>query len=229
MSLVEVQAITCYTGGEELVQMTERMIRKLRVPVIAVGQGVEREVDAPCHKVRTHFNAGFALGINRGIQTCYSLHGELPDYLLVINNDIEPPDYPWFEILLQNAKNQRSGRSQHIVTPATDRTGYKVAQQAGPKDGVANTSMVGAFCWLVPKWIPNMLRSQYGFWLFDPDFGLGYGEDDYTAAILRKTNKQPFKIVRSAWVRHLRSQTTRTVNIDRKKQFDILHRKLKEL
>lgn len=221
-----VMAVTCCTGGEKLCLLTERLVRALPMQTIVVQQDTDRNIDCDWFiSVRTKYNAGFALGVNRGIQKIWSFsRGVIPNpsYVLVINNDIEPPLFPWFEPLLREADQD------HICSPLTDNTGYKIAQAPGPQKGVTLAPMVGAFCWLVPFWMCEFLRSRYGFWLFDPDFGLGYGEDDYTAALLtKKLGHPPFKIVRQSWVRHFRSQTASTMKIDRGKQIRLLKEKLR--
>jgi len=218
----DVCAVTCYTGDESLVQMTERLIDRLPCTVVAVGQGSVRQVMSECWRVKLDENMGFAAGINAGIQHLWeTLGADLPDNLLIINNDIEPKDDVWLDVLLAEADGK------HVVSPLTDRTWGTAAKAPGPKAGGCRyAENISAFCWLVPKSITMMLKKEFGFWMFDEDFGLGYGEDNYTAAILRRKDPKPFKVVLSSWVKHLKAQTAKTVKIDRKKQFTILENKL---
>lgn len=222
----DVVAVTCYTGGEELCSMTERMLRSLTVPAFAVGQGVDRQADTHARHIHavTRHNAGFALGINRAIELA-RMHFPDAKHVLVLNNDLEFPDPHWIDELLAQADGK------HVVTPVTDKTGYKVAEWPGPSAGTTMAEMVGAFCWLVPTLICEKLRRDYGFWLFDPDFHFAYGEDDYTAAIFRKKliGPKPFRVVHSSFVRHLRSQTAGPMKIDRGKQIKLLEAKLARL
>ncbi len=219
---------TCYTGGLELCDMTQRMVNGFKgttgVEIAVVGQGCAKPV-SDCHYIETETNEGFAAGINRAIEAHIARRLVEPKFVVVLNNDLEFPDPAWIGELLSETDGK------HICTPVTDNTGIKVAEAAGPGRGTILAPMVGAFCWLVPFKHCRMLLERYGFWMFDTDFGFGYGEDDYTAAILRKEldMQTPFKVVKSSWVKHLRSVTARTVKIDRQKQFRILKEKLREL
>jgi len=223
----KVIAVTCYTGSERLVQMTERLVKRLPCGVVAVGQGADRQIATECcARVNVDVNKGFAYGINTGIQWLWdNCEKVLPENILVINNDIEPPeDRAWFDLLVSVCDGKR------IITPVTDRTWNKAAKASEAKNKNSfYASMVSAFCWLVPARICRRLKRNYGFWMFDEDFGLGYGEDDYTAAILRKKDPTPFKVVPRSWVRHLKAQTAKTVKIDRKRQFVILENKIAKL
>lgn len=217
----EVIAVTCYTGSEELMAMTERMLCRLNLTARHVAQGVSRPATFP-GAVCTPTNVGFAQGMNWAIEAAIQDYG-LPEYFLVINNDVVPPEgHGWIRQLMGISRGFK------CVSPVTNRTGISYAKRAKPtkSHNVTEHEIVGAFCLLVPRHVITLCRKEFGYNLFDPDFGYGYGEDDLLFAILRKyQSRKPALVAHHVWVEHLKAQTAKTIKIDRKHQTWLLHQK----
>jgi len=210
----KILVVTVYAGSKKLVEMTERMLLRLplcdprwhglksqALQVVAVNNGAERKVGeglADKHVNLTE-NVGFGKAINRAIELFFDK--DTTD-VLVLNNDLEFTHPDW----LAECMKVRDGK--RIISPFTDNTATSVARSDGPLNGASRRCrQVSAFSWLVPRSAIEMLRKRFGFQLFDPDF-FAYGEDDLTAAILRKhVDPRPFIVVPRAWVRHLKHQT----------------------
>lgn len=228
---LRILAITCYTGGEGLVRMTEKMLQGLKstVPtdscemrVSITAQGAERMVDFKLfHYANTQpKNISFAFGMNHAIETALSLTDK-PDYVLCMNNDLEFTQPAWFRILLQHAQIHK------VVCPVTDRTALHA--QRGPIM-VAPTDVddLSAYCWLVPFGLCEFLKCEHGFHLFSEDFRPGFGEDNWTSYLFtKKLGPKVFRLVRRSFVKHLRHQTTKAVLHDRGKTSKILADKLR--
>ena len=231
----KILAITVYAGSEKLVEMTERMLRRLPIcdpswhvgkdhlHVVAVGNGAVRMVGDG--RVDSHLelveNVGFGNAVNLAIRDF--MNKDVTD-VLVLNNDLEFPYPEW----LAECCKERDGK--RIISPLTDRTATAAAKASGPRNqDPVLASQVSAFCWLVPRSVIELLRKKFGFPLFDPDF-FAYGEDDYTSAILRKhVDPRPFKVVPRAWVRHLKHQTGKEFGLGggMKRNLKLLHKKMK--
>jgi hypothetical protein len=57
------------------------------------------------------------------------------------------------------------------------------------------------------EWIIKIYM-RYGYYLFDPEFHIGWAEDNYAAWVFRKLfDPEPFKIVPSSWIMHAGSKT----------------------
>lgn len=215
-----VLAVTCYTGTGPLCDMTQRMLTELKatktsatLKVSVVAQGALRAMGPAltnCESVYPE-NVGFAFGMNRAIDIAWEL-GIKPDYVLVLNNDLEFPDPGWLERLVKAARPDR------ITLPATDRTAGYVQQGPIPK-GPSNVNEMSAYAWLIPFAWCKYLKAQYGFWLFDEDFKPGYGEDNWTTYLLLKRYGpgRLFTLVHRSFVKHLRHKTADFVAHDRKK------------
>lgn len=211
---MKILAITVYAGSEKLVAMTERMFEQFMVcldrldtlehsvEVIAVRNGAQREIDQVLADGHIFFakNVGFAKAVNRAIETALTDH----DAVLVMNNDLEFPDPKWLLELV----SATDPKDFYVMSPCTDRTATHGARASWAMQvDPWRLGQISAFCWLVPARVIKMLKERWGFRLFDPDF-FCYGEDDYTAAILRKTyGGAPFTVVPRAWVKHLKAQT----------------------
>ena len=224
-------AVTCATGGEELIAMTERCIKGMRdsepeddvVQMSCVWQGTDRKVKdwQALHSYRPK-NVGFAYGMNLAIDLGVKYYGE-PDWVLCFNSDLEYPHEGWLENLMVIARKS----SNRILVPSTDSTAIRVQPHAIDKPSFPVEEM-SAYCWLVPfKWC-QFLKQRYGFWLFDEDFAPAYGEDNWTAYLFAKEfGAKPFRYVPRSFVKHLRARTSRTVKHDRKASSALLVKKLK--
>lgn len=216
---MKILAVTCLTGGEDLVVMAEEMLSSLRECIPAgvdlmsscVTQGAARRVDGllvDCQLVRKK-NLGFAAGMNDAIDNAVNA-GFNPDRVLCLNTDLQFPDKDWLRKLIQARPIE-----PRILCPATDKTAlYK---QDGPKDNKSFDEVeVSAYCWLVPfKWC-LLLLNRYRFWLFDPEF-FAFGEDNQTAFILAKWfGPKVFHVVPRSFVKHLRHKTSEVVKPDRR-------------
>lgn len=211
---MKILAITVYAGSEKLVAMTENMLERFMVcldrldtsanvvEVVAINNGAKRGIEElyADHHVVNVKNEGFAKPVNWVIGEFLTDH----DAVLVFNNDLQFPDPNWLRELV----SATDPKDFYVMSPCTDRT----ATQGALCHKARNISpwrlgQVSAFCWLVPARVIKMLKERWSFPLFDPDF-FCYGEDDYTAAILRKTyGGAPFKVVPRSWVKHLKAQT----------------------
>lgn len=227
----KVLAVTCYTGGEKLCAMTDSMLRGLKatVPkkteicVSVVAQGAERMVQPKLfHVARTHpKNIGFAFGINEAINVALDGVDTDPDYVLVLNNDLEFTQPSWLQLLLDHAQTHK------VLCPGTDRTALHA--QSGPMGRApVDVDEMSAYCWLVPFGMCRHLKREHGFWLFDEEFKPAYGEDNWTSYLLSKEfGHRVFRIIRRAFVHHLRHKTSSVVPHDRGKTSKLLADKLR--
>lgn len=222
---MKIAAVTCYTGGADLRDMTDDMVNGLwdsrpsgsltSLKVVIVGQGTKHLAKtARCGTMlwTEEENKGFGFGMNLGIEL--SAAGT-PDYILVLNNDLQFPRKNWLEELLKEASPDR------ICSPATDKAA--IYMQKGPvnRDPIM-VQEISAYCWLVPFAWCQWLKKHKGFWLFDEEFG-SYGEDNYTAFLLSKVyGKKVFRYVRRSWVKHLRGRTAALVRPNRKRSSKLL-------
>ncbi len=223
---MKILAVTCYTGGEELCDMTERTIRSLEycVPdtvafqVSVFAQGSDRMVDA-AYSTGCPENVGFAFGMNRAVDAGQASE---PDYVLCFNNDLEFPNEDWLGRLIREAKPDR------ICVPATDKSAIRT--QEGPIPAPAeHIQEMSAYCWLIPFAWCQWLKEKHGFWLFDEEFEPCYGEDNWTAYLLaKKFGKTIFCYVRRSWVKHLKGRTSQSVTHNRRKTSAILMDKFLE-
>jgi hypothetical protein len=211
--------------------MTERMLTQLKatkttatVKVSAVAQGADRAMGpalTSCESVQPD-NVSFAAGMNHAVDIAWNL-GINPDYVLVLNNDLEFPDPGWLEKLAKAARQDR------ITVPATDRTAGYV--QHGPIAKAPSTVVeMSAYAWLIPFSWCKYLKVQHGFWLFCEDFKPGYGEDNWTVYLLLKRYgpRRFFQLVHRSFVKHLRHQTANLIVHDRKKTSALLISKFRE-
>lgn len=230
---MNILAVTCYTGGEELVAMTERCISGLAdscpdeidLAFCTVGQGASRLVNIE-PAVLLPKNIGFAAGMNAAIKEGRQLYCEDgPDYVLCFNNDLEFPDPNWLRRLIEIAEEHPG---KQVLVPATDSTATKKQSKAlnHPSHSMDEAS---AYCWLVPFAWCKWLHLQHGFWLFSEDFAPAYGEDNWTAYLFNKQfGPKAFRYVPRSFVKHLRARTARTVAHSRAKSTRTLIEKFKK-
>lgn len=184
--------------------------------------GCFHAVDTEIHKtIILDNNHSFAFGINRAIQE----HNRLdpPDYVLVLNNDLQFPNKEWLKHLLSEAG------PNHITVPTTDRTARhrRAAYESKPSYWSHEAS---AYCWLVPFEWCQYLKKTYGFWMFDEDFKPAYGEDDWTGLLLnQRFGERIFRIVPRAWIKHLKAQSASVQPHDKRKTNAILKAKVLSL
>lgn len=210
-------AVTCYTGAKQDSEMTLSMLKglvdaakfaecDLTMCVVAqdAGWGVHMPEDSFNFCVRGK-NRGFSWGMNEALREGIK-KSEKYDYLLCINNDIEFPDRHWLARLLIHTNEQK------VLCPMTNFTACDAQRSGGPIHNREPFSVEStpAVLWLIP-W--ETLKDVMGYigpgCLFREDIGRAWGEDTYTAAVLRKVlSPKPFRIVPSSWVRHLGSKTS---------------------
>jgi len=221
--------VTCFTGDDDLCDMTEAMLSDLwrtsegpvdELKVSIVAQGAARETGYLCDIVTVvSRNIGFAFGMNQAIEAGHTWE---PDYVLVLNNDLLFPDYGWFAELMNEA------RSDCVSSPATDVTARH--PQEWPTDEAPRmVQQLSAYAWLVPfAWCQD-LKERYGYWLFDEEFAPAYGEDDWAAFVLSKLHgPKVFQLVHRSWVKHLKARTSATVTCDRRKTSKLLADRLRK-
>lgn len=225
---MRILAVTCYTGGEDLVKMTEQAIAgmKASIPkgvmlrVSATKQGAVREAKGTSFTHHCPRNVGFAFGMNQAIEAGLSLL-DTWDYVLCFNNDLVFSKSYWLERLLEEPRKDR------ILVPATDRTAIRT--QAKPIFKSAfDVQEMSAYCWLVPMSWCEHLMEHHNFWLFDEEFK-AYGEDNWTAFLLSKAfGPKIFRYVPSSWVHHKRHQTSAVVKPNRKASNQLLVDRLRK-
>lgn len=228
---MKVLAVTCYTGDEELVDMTRECLWSLRdcepvgveLQMSSTAQGAFRTIEDQGSWVDMPTNIGFAFGMNAAIETGVNHYGE-PDHVLCFNNDLQFPYKNWLGELTDIAGAILP--FDQVLVPATDRTAIRI--QPGPLDKASfPVQENSAYCWLVPFAWCQFLKETYGFWLFSEDFAPAYGEDNWTAFLLsKKFGSKAFRYVPRSFVKHLRGRTARTVKHDRKKSNRVLVDKL---
>ena len=229
--MTSILAVTCATGGADHAVMTDRMIDSLlsckgtgELRVVAVAQALDGRIHGGegITVIEDSVNRGFGEGMNTAID--HGLKGFEVDKVLVLNNDLRFPEENWIKRLL-------SAPYWPVKSPTMDNTGTAMLKADGPRKGIDYYPFVGATCWMVDARILFRMMRKHGYWLFDPDFGLGYGEDDYAAVMIQRLTGEakPFQVVRSAWVQHYRAQTSKGLKIDRKAQSALLKRKLAQL
>jgi len=230
--MTEILAVTCATGKKHHAEMTNAMIDSLlacdraeSVKIVVVAQALDGKVHRGhnIEVVKSDVNCGFGLGMNKAIE-CGLRKWVGTEKVLVLNNDLTFPETNWLAKLL---------RSPYwpVKSPTMDNTGTAMLKGGAPGKGEDYYPFVGATCWMIDRNVLDRLREKHGFWLFDPEFGLGYGEDDYTAVLIQRLlgNAKPFQVVRSSWVHHERAQTSKDMAISRAKQSALLRRKLARL
>ena len=228
---MKILAVTCYTGGKELVDMTSSMLKQLRdcVPkgvdaaISVCAQGVDAALTVdPNHFLDYDSNVGFAFGMNSAIDNGLRWESEAPDFVLCLNNDLQFPQKDWLRNLLEIGV----APVDQVIVPATDSAAIRI--QAGPRNKPSfPVDESSAYCWLVPFAWCQFLKDTYGFWLFDEDFAPAYGEDNWTAFLLSKQfGERVFRYVPRSFVKHLRARTSRTVKHDRAKSSRTLVAKL---
>ncbi|HET6494079.1 MAG TPA: hypothetical protein VFH61_01795 [Thermoleophilia bacterium] len=217
---MRILAVTCYTGPEKLVKMTESCVQGLvdsptdqhevDLCVSAYGQGAERMAFGASVSTNQEENKGFAHGMNAAIDMgLRAMIAGPPDYVLCFNNDLRFPRLYWLAKLLDAAVPNR------VCVPATNRAAIRI--QKGPINGVPiDVPEMSAYCWLVPfKWC-QWLKEHMGWWLFDPAF-YAYGEDNWTAFMLSKQyGRNVFRYVRRSFVDHCHGRTSKHVKPDRR-------------
>lgn len=224
---MKVLAVTCYTGGKDLCEMALKMLLALKkcVPTgidfreSAVAQGAETCVGGYYTTV-VEKNIGFAFGMNAAIENA---HDWDPDYVLCLNTDLEFPNKDWLRKLLEIAVDP----AEQIAVPATNNAAIRIQQ--GPRSlSSYPVQESSAYCWLIPFAWCKWLKEKHGFWLFSEDFGVAYGEDNWTSFLLsKKFGPKIFRYVPRSFVKHLRARTSRTVKHDRKRSNRVLVDKLK--
>lgn len=234
--LAKVLAITAYAGSKKLVKMTEEMLTNFaqcaletidEVTTIAINNKADTSIKrglVDWHAFN-ETNEGFGRAINLAIQreiieppntkiidhagkaTSMGLKSDYT-HVLVLNNDLQFPDHRWLLHLLSECEGNL------VLSPTTDITATPDARAEGPVDEAPiRSSQVSAFCWLVPVAVIHKIRKKFGWNLFHPDFS-NYGSDDVTGAVLRTlVARQPFKVVRRAWVKHLKAQTANELGV----------------
>lgn len=220
---MKILAVTCYTGDEALCDMTEAMLIGLHrtaknheLSVAVVGQGASRAMSSHLVAFQDSLpeNVGFAYGMNRAIEI--GVVQWKPDYVLCLNNDLMFPQSDWLGVLIRNA------RTDKVTSPVTDNTALHA--QRGPNAlSPLEVEELSAYCWLIPFSMCEALKKDHGFWLFSEDFAPAYGEDNWTAYLLRKQlGGNIFKLIRRSFVKHLRGRTAKIVPHDRAKTSKIL-------
>lgn len=222
---MKVLAVTCYTGGEEMCAMTERMLEGLQrtkcsceLVVSITAQGGVRDVGPAEYVHSVEKNVSFAYGMNSAIENGRSCN---PDYVLCLNNDLEFPEKQWFRELIRTALPNR------VEAPSTDRAATPTQPHSIDKVSSA-IEEVSAYCWLLPFAICELLKEKYGFWLFSEEFVPCYGEDNWTSYLLTKHyGPSPvFRLIHRSWVKHNHGSTSRKTPHNRKKTFTTLRNKL---
>ena len=228
---MNILAVTCYTGGEELALMTADCLSGLSE---CVPEGVEMKTSVlaqgthavPAWPMATITfsprNIGFAYGMNLAIENGLE-DGFEPDYVLCFNNDLQFPNKDWLAKLVEIA----DVAFDQVLCPATDSAAHRI--QSGPEDKpsypVENNS---AYAWLIPFKFCQFLMANHGFWLFSEDFRPAYGEDDWTAFLIAKEfGPKAMRYVPRSFVKHLRGRTARTVEHDRARSSRTLVEKLR--
>lgn len=247
-STVKITALVLYAGSNTLSDMTVKMLDQLlesieeaRTPTLYASSQVDlhTRVLAICngstpfprrrlHDLKTEMlqidsNIGFAKGFNAGIR--YFLDDrDVPDYWLILNNDLEFPNKGWLRELV----NERT--IKQVICPTTDRTATSLAVSGEPLDkDPIHTESVSAYAWMVPESIRALIEEKEGFTFFDPDFD-SYGEDDWTSLLIQHhVGPKPFRIVPRAWVQHLKARTTAEVKPDRAAASQLLCDKIRTL
>ena len=231
----KILTITVYAGSQKLVDMTDRMLEQLHwslalgmgsyaLEVVAVRNGAVAEIRHPVtHSMAIPENIGFGKAVNAAINEYLD---NTHSGVLILNNDLEFPDANWLRALTDEIEPG----ARYVLSPTTDHTATPEAVALAPKDkDPIRVRQVSAFAWYVPTEMIEAIKPRFGFELFDPEF-FAYGEDDYTAAILRKIyGGTPFKVVPRSWVKHLKNQTGAEFHLHggMKKNVDLLKAKLR--
>jgi len=231
---VNILAVTCYTGGEELCHMTDHCLRALRdcvpkgvemlISVTAQGAEVSTLTEMAADYIYlAPKNVGFAYGMNRAIQMAVQCESEAPDWVLCFNNDLLFPNRGWLRKLIDIADHP----TEQIIVPMTDSAAIRIAP--GPRSKPSfKAQESSAYCWLIPFAWCQWLKETHGFWLFDEAFAPAYGEDNWTAFLLSKHfGTNIFRIVPRSFIKHLRARTSRIVKHDRKASNRVLVDKLR--
>lgn len=216
--------ITLYTGSEKLSKMTSEMLFDLEAAiryaedllsetlVVVVNNGSDSPLSYSKGEIPYKFsqlmlpkNGGCSVGYNRGFDMI-ALGDVMPDYVMVINNDVRMPHKDWLHKLLSVASEE------FVCAPGTSRTATAEAVAQGPIEKRSTPIYsVSAYCWLIPiAWIHEN-QKQRGWPIFDPEFR-AYGEDNWTALVWQsRYGPHPFRIVHRSWIDHLKAQTANEI------------------
>jgi len=157
-----------------------------------------------------HDNGGFALNVDRILTQAWPFVAA-EDWILVLNDDVEPADRDtdWLWELWRHRQGE-----DRIVCPTTDFT--SAPEQYAPRAMFApprSARFVPAIAWLMPAPLVNRVSVFYQQrrskgWLevnlFHPDLGRAWGEDNLTAAVIRELtgNQLPFLVAPMSWIHH---------------------------
>lgn len=224
--------------------MTERWVRsartsilpegydKLEIVVVAQGLSGMAKVGEDV-RIDLRENEGFAKGMNLGIAAAMASE---PDWVIVCNNDCTFPDPHWMKELLPSGA--ADGRLL-VFAPFNTQCNTPCMVAGGPRPAVADIplSFAPAVCWAVSAWLIEAIRMAMGYELFDPEFELGWAEDNYAAAVIRTlTHKDyPFRVRPASWIKHDGSLTVSHIIKQRKsiewtkRNEALLQKKLAEL
>ena len=238
-------AITCYAGGKEYVDMTEKMLRDLvaslgiamanglleswHISVLAQGTrgakwpAITKEAGLPITFEEADQNKGYAWGMNQAYSN--GVKDYEYDAVLCLNNDIVMPSKGWLvELLYEHVRDR-------ILCPKTNYTSVNEQRAAGPEDKPYHDhGVTPAVCWLMPKPVVEAILKHLKGKLFPEDLGgRAWGEDNYTAAVARtKVHPAPFRIVPRSWIKHLGAKTSSKVPPEeRMKAHHEAHRRMK--
>lgn len=239
-------AITCYAGGKEYVNMTERMLRGLvaslgiagangfleswHISVLAQGTRgaawppIANKQGLPITFEEVKQNQGYAFGMNQAYANGVKDFPR-PDVVLCLNNDIEMLNKGWLvELFCEYVENR-------ILCPKTNYTSVHEQRAAGPENKPYHDhGVTPAVCWLMPKPVVEAILKHLKGKLFPEDLGgRAWGEDNYTSAIVRtKIHPAPFRIVPRSWIKHLGARTSSKIPPgERMKAHHEAHRRMK--
>lgn len=219
---MKLAVITCWTGGQEMADMTNRMVNDLRVfsdwfMISVYGQGTDVELYEPgsfhvSHATYGPINRGFAFGMNQALDSAllacspYNYGGPPPpEAVLCLNNDLEFPDPLWFRKLIEEPLDK-------VLVPTTNFTACNEQRAEGPVDAdPIDLPSTPAVCWLLPWAACEVLFKHSGGYgkLFREDIGMAWGEDGFaSAALQRDFDPNPYRIVPRSFVRHLGERTS---------------------
>ena len=217
-------AITCYTGGVPMADMTHRMVAGLFSSFEEAGlegmisvcaQGADKELGftdrgkVAFQQLVMPDNRGFAIGMNLALAAASPY---VPfDAVLCLNNDLEFPHVDWLKNLIATVNLET-----HVGAPTNTYSSSSEQQRPHREDrDPVNSRITPAICWLLSWRSCGILFDQLGFLhLFREDLGRAWGEDVYSAAYLRKgLGTKPFRIVPRAWVKHLGARTSSLIPV----------------
>lgn len=213
---MKILIVTCATGDRGFRDMTQRWLQDMEkvtaatpehdIRISLVSQNLSEPALISKRSDKTmqtviDLNLGFARGMNLAIKKGIAMWA-FQDYVMVLNNDCRFPELDWLRHLLAEANGQ-------ALVPLNTKcnTSAIVASEPGSGDPFS-MPFTPAVCWAIPmQWIYKIYM-RYGYYLFDPDFHIGWAEDNYAAWVFRKLfDPEPFRVVPKAWIQHQGSVT----------------------